>query len=175
MFAAISISKKTAWMGERVRASAETPDTHKITKPRPVVIRKGGAERVLVGAVEKAPPQSDFGCAHAFEFHSPLEGESARQGRSPQPRWWGELFLWHVPPPNRPSPKGSVSSTPPQGGSDFLSRRTARTLKGGVKFGALRLWTFTTTLCRVYFSCPPVKGGQGGLVSNRERVVSSQE
>ena len=27
--------------------------------------------------------------AHAFEVHSPLEGESARRGQSPKPRRWG--------------------------------------------------------------------------------------
>ncbi len=58
--------------------------------------------------------------------HSPLEGESARQGRSPQARRWGDegvskgenLSGRRHPPPPQPSPHGSASATPPQGGSD---------------------------------------------------------
>ena len=47
----------------------------------------------------------------------------------------GEIFLWHVPPPNRPSPKGSASSTPPQGGSDLvrLGRAFSTPLLGEVR------------------------------------------
>ena len=63
--------------------------------------------------------------------HSPLEGESARRGRSPKSRRWGEFFLWHVPPPSQPSPVGSASSTPPQGGSES-SLQNWKKPQGGV-------------------------------------------
>ena len=70
----------------------------------------------------------------ALRNHSPLEGESARQGRSPQARRWGdekrsqdERRLGRgYPPPPQPSPRGSASATPPQGGSDWTIER-ART------------------------------------------------
>ena len=102
------------------------------------------------------------------EYHSPLEGESVRRGRSPRPNRWGDeqarqkssadapdkpcktprppVFLQGEkrspkrrckadacalhgpcrsgqrsgghPPPHQPSPHGSASATPPQGGSD---------------------------------------------------------
>ena len=63
--------------------------------------------------------------------HSPLEGESARQGRSPQARRWGDkrgskdasLSGRGHPPPHQPSPVGSASATPPQGGSDWTVER----------------------------------------------------
>ena len=66
--------------------------------------------------------------------HSPLEGESARPGRSPQSSRRGGTRrpvsddqrhyrrqgggYWLAPPPHQPSPVGSASATPPQGGSD---------------------------------------------------------
>ena len=83
--------------------------------------------------------------------HSPLEGESAKQGRSPQESRWGEVVLHGLalndakpagapvqgnaltsnyqvaetgaPPPHQPSPDGSASATPPQGGSDWSVER----------------------------------------------------
>ena len=36
---------------------------------------------------------------------TPLEGESMRQGRSPQASWWGDMPQKKLPPPNRPSHK----------------------------------------------------------------------
>ena len=76
--------------------------------------------------------------------HSPLEGESARPGRSPPSSRWGEMKRAYTrqtleraeprrlygcaggggpgvgcPPPHQPSPGGSASATPPQGGSDW--------------------------------------------------------
>ena len=36
---------------------------------------RGARRTLLVGVVEKVP-WSDFGWSHAFEVHSPLEGES---------------------------------------------------------------------------------------------------
>ncbi len=83
----------------------------------------------------------------SLKYHSPLEGESERQGRSPQsirrgayaasrksrsaalaePQSETELLQRHAlpqscagvcPPPHQPSPFGSASATPPQGGSD---------------------------------------------------------
>ena len=67
----------------------------------------------------------------ALRNHSPLEGESARQGRSPQPSRWGDerssqdesLSGRGYPPPHQPSPRGSTSATPPQGGSDWTVER----------------------------------------------------
>ena len=67
----------------------------------------------------------------ALRNHSPLEGESARQGRSPQPSRWGDegrsqdesLSGKGCPPPHQPSPRGSTSATPPQGGSDWTVER----------------------------------------------------
>ncbi len=67
----------------------------------------------------------------ALRNHSPLEGESARQGRSPQARRWGDekgskaasLLGRGHPPPHQPSPVGSASATPPQGGSDWSVER----------------------------------------------------
>ena len=67
----------------------------------------------------------------ALHHHSPLEGESARQGRSPQPSQWGDegrsqdesLSGKGCPPPHQPSPRGSTSATPPQGGSDWTVER----------------------------------------------------
>ncbi len=67
----------------------------------------------------------------ALRNHSPLEGESARQGRSPQARRWGDekgskaasLSGRGHPPPHQPSPVGSASATPPQGGSDWTVER----------------------------------------------------
>ena len=67
----------------------------------------------------------------ALHHHSPLEGESARQGRSPQPSRWGDegrsqdesLSGKGCPPPHQPSPRGSTSATPPQGGSDWTAER----------------------------------------------------
>ena len=46
----------------------------------------------LVGPVEKVPQRE------RAEFHSPLEGESTRQGRSPRASWWGELLSVACPP-----------------------------------------------------------------------------
>ncbi len=83
----------------------------------------------------------------SLKYHSPLEGESERQGRSPpssrrgadtasrksrsaafaEPRSETDLLQRHAspqscagvcPPPHQPSPYGSTSATPPQGGSD---------------------------------------------------------
>ena len=67
----------------------------------------------------------------ALRNHSPLEGESANQGRSPQVRRWGDeersqderLLGRGHPPPHHPSPRGSASATPPQGGSDWTVER----------------------------------------------------
>ena len=69
----------------------------------------------------------------ALHHHSPLEGESARHspGRSPQPSRWGDegrsqdesLSGKGCPPPHQPSPRGSTSATPPQGGSDWTVER----------------------------------------------------
>ena len=58
----------------------------------------------------------------ALDHHSPLEGESVRQGRQPaaEPVGGGES-VGH-PPPHQPSPHGSASATPPHGGSDSTKR-----------------------------------------------------
>ena len=94
------------------------------------------------------------GLHKALQYHSPLEGESAR-GRSPQSSRRGanatsresisavrqaapqpfvplggpscplvDRLFWKTragvhPPPHQPSPTGSASATPPQGGSDW--------------------------------------------------------
>ena len=59
----------------------------------------------------------------ALHHHSPLEGESVRQGRQPaaEPVGGGESV--EHPPPHQPSPHGSASATPPQGGSDWSVER----------------------------------------------------
>ena len=62
--------------------------------------------------------------------------------------WWGELFLWHVPPPNRLRAFALSSSTPPQGGSELLSHRTR-------KYDKSRNRSFINN---------PVKGGRGGCL-----------
>ena len=82
----------------------------------------GGRHRLFIPPVKgllKKSRESILGCVHAFEFHSPLEGESTRQGRSPQASWWGDT-------PQKSSPhriglrtNRSASSTPPQGGSEI--------------------------------------------------------
>ena len=79
----------------------------------------------------------------ALHHHSPLEEESAgeiipplrgsRRGKgvSPQPSQWGDegrsqdesLSERGCPPPHQPSPHGSTSATPPQGGSDWTVER----------------------------------------------------
>ena len=46
-----------------------------------------------------------------LKFTPPLRGSRRGKGVSPQASRWGELFQWHVPPPNRLSPKGSASSS----------------------------------------------------------------
>ncbi len=60
-------------------------------------------------------------------YHSPLEGESGearlRAGGGPTRRPVSEIQRWVggagiAPPPHQPSPFGSTSATPPQGGSD---------------------------------------------------------
>ena len=53
----------------------------------------------------------------ALHHHSPLEGESASQGRQPAGEPVGGDELVGHPPPPQPSPRGSASATPPQGGS----------------------------------------------------------
>ena len=59
----------------------------------------------------------------ALRNHSPLEGESVRQGRQPvaEPVGGGES-VGHSPP-HQPSPRGLASATPPQGGSDWTVGR----------------------------------------------------
>ncbi len=65
------------------------------------------------------------------DHHSPLEGESAKQGRQPAGAPVGENVLTSnyqvaetdAPPPHQPSPDGSSSATPPQGGSDWTVER----------------------------------------------------
>ena len=66
----------------------------------------------------------------ALHHHSPLEGESVRQGRQPaaEPVGGGES-VGH-PPPHQPSPRGSASATPPQGGSDWSVERAQAYLDG---------------------------------------------
>ena len=65
----------------------------------------------------------------ALPHHSPLEGESAKQGRSPQESRWGDeggskdSSLSGSPPPHQPAPIGLASATPPQGGSDWTVER----------------------------------------------------
>ena len=63
--------------------------------------------------------------------HSPLDGESAIQGRQPASAPVGKNVLTSnyqvaetdAPPPHQPSPHGSPSATPPQGGSDWTVER----------------------------------------------------
>jgi len=57
--------------------------------------------------------------------HSPFEGESAIQGQSPPESRWGDQNATDpdLPPPHQPSPDGSPSATPPQGGSDWTVER----------------------------------------------------
>ena len=66
----------------------------------------------------------------ALHYHSPLEGESVSQGRQPaaEPVGGGES-VGH-PPPHQPSPRGSASATPPQGGSDWSVERAQAYLDG---------------------------------------------
>ncbi len=110
-------------------------------------------------------------CA-GLKNHSPLEGESARQGRSPQSSRRGGTprpvsddqrhYLgrgggyWLAPPPHQPSPAGLASATPPRGGSD--TRGTNRGCRLHVRPGT---W-FTScqgigqgALCRPQESLPP--------------------
>ena len=109
-------------------------------------------------------------CA-GLKHHSPLEGESAR-GRSPQSSRWGGTRRpvsddqrhyrrqgggnWLAPPPHQPSPDGSASATPPQGGSDTRGANWGRRLHIGPG-----TW-FTScqgigqeALCRPQASLPP--------------------
>ena len=67
------------------------------------------------------------------KINSPLEGESARRGRSPKSRRWGEFFLWHVPPPNRPSQKTlGLFDSPSRGELIAYLALEGMPLKGGV-------------------------------------------
>ena len=59
----------------------------------------------------------------ALHHHSPLEGESVSQGRQPAAEPVGGDELVGRPPPHQPSPHGSASATPPQGGSDGIVER----------------------------------------------------
>ncbi len=106
------------------------------------------------------PAQESGKAPHAsLEYHSPLEGESERQGRSPrsirrgansafrksrsaaltEPQSETDLLHRHAlsqscagvcPPPHQPSPFGSTSATPPQGGSDIRVMKWERSLCG---------------------------------------------
>ena len=99
--------------------------------------------------------------------HSPLEGESARRGRSPKLRRWGGAFvLWnHTPHRISPRIKRSASATIPPTWSEL-------TLKGGVFFGSgavrnsLPFWSEMTRSKRDSRTrrggplCPPVFGNR---------------
>ena len=50
------------------------------------------------GQSQSSEAFSTEGCAHAFEFHSPLEGESKRPSGFCESDSVGGAFLWHVPP-----------------------------------------------------------------------------
>ena len=62
--------------------------------------------------------------------HSPLEGESAKQGRQPAGEPVRGDESGEHPPPHQPSPHGSASATPPQGGSDWTVERARAYLDG---------------------------------------------
>ena len=67
----------------------------------------------------KKPQESIVGCVHAFEFHSPLEGESKRPSGLCEGRFGGGSFSVACPPTNSPAGFALVSLTPPQGGSEI--------------------------------------------------------
>ena len=83
--------------------------------------------KVCVGAVRELPLQgllkksqeSILSCVHAFEFHSPLEGESKRPSGLCEGRFGGGSFSVACPPTNSPAGFALVSLTPPQGGSEI--------------------------------------------------------
>ena len=74
-----------------------------------------------------SPMETENLTPEAQKNHSPLEGESAGQGRSPQSLRWGDAEAVGPgasrPPTESAFACGSTSSTPPQGGSDWTAER----------------------------------------------------
>ena len=74
-----------------------------------------------------SPMETENLTPEAQKNHSPLEGESAGQGRSPQSLRWGDAEAVGPgasrPPTESAFASGSTSSTPPQGGSDWTAER----------------------------------------------------
>ena len=110
-----SIRGFAATQGEGRRVSGERGGEVALRPVRPSLDRKttppcpplsGGYKKAIPAVKDLTHPMKEQ------EINSPLEGRpfpsgrpTTRQGRSPQASWWGELFLWHVPPPHRPSHK----------------------------------------------------------------------
>ena len=59
----------------------------------------------------------------ALRITPPLRGSRRTKGASPQMSRWGDGEPEEHPPPHQPSPVGSSSATPPQGGSDWTVER----------------------------------------------------
>ena len=150
-----SIRGFAATQGEGRRVSGERGGEVALRPVRPSLDRKtnppypplsGGYKKAIPAVKDLTHPMKEQ------EINSPLEGRAfpsgrptTRQGRSPQASWWGELFLWHVPPPHRPSHKPL--------GLCRASRGESPTLKGGVD-PLLRGLPFT----------PLTRGGRGGCL-----------
>ena len=120
--------------------------------------RRVGPNTPPLRGLLKKSQESILGCVHAFEFHSPLEGESKRPSGLREGRFGGGSFSVACPPTNSPAGFALVSLSgfplgkpDPQGGSELLSRRTR---------------TYNKSKNRNFINNPD-KGGRGGCFSSQ--------